>query len=167
MAQVVATQKNITGFGARIVVRPNRSMSWHTLQRVYAAVVGASLMIAIGLSLMGAWLVLPFAGLELMVLGACFYRCAQRCAEREVISIDEGTVAVERGRYRPAERYELPRHWASVGVEQGVARGYPCRVLISAHGRALEVGSRLAESERRVLAQRIRNCLRTDPSLAH
>lgn len=164
MAQVVATQKNTSGGGTRIVVRPNRSMSWHDVQLVYVAMVAAGLMIATGLALAGAWLVFPFAGLELVAVGACFYRSAQRCAEREVISIDDGLIAVERGRYRPMQRFELPRQWAQVGLQQGAVRGYPCRVLIRAHGRAVEVGSRLAESERRLLARRLRRCLGADSS---
>lgn len=134
------------------------------MQLAYAAMVGVGLAIATGLSFAGAWLVLPFAGLELLAVGACLYRCAQRCAEREVISIDDGIVAVERGRYRPVQRFELPRHWAQVGLQRGAARGYPSRLLIRAHGKAVEVGSNLAENERRLLAHQLRHCLGTDSS---
>lgn len=129
------------------------------MQWLYAAMVAAGLLIAAGLAFAGAWPVVPFAGLELLVVGACLYRCAQRCAEREVISIEGNTVAVERGRYRPSHRIELPRTWAQVGILQGAARGYPCRVLIKAHGHAVEVGARLPERERRLLARRLRRCL--------
>ncbi len=156
---MVATEKNNSGATTRIVVRPNRSMSWREVQLAYAAIVAVGLAIAAGLSLAGAWLVLPFAGLELLAVGAGLYRCAQRCAEREVISIDEGIVAVERGRYRPEQRYELPRSWAQVGLQKGAVRGYPSRLLIRSHGKAIEVGSNLAENERRLLARELRYCL--------
>ena len=145
------------------MIRPNRSMSWHSVQWVYAAMVTSGLVIATGLAWVGAWPVVPFAGLELLVVGICLYRCAQRCAEREVISIDGHTVAVERGRYRPEQRFELPRPWARVGVIQGAVRGYPCRVLIRAHGKAVEVGARLPERERHLLARRLRRCLSAEP----
>lgn len=147
------------GRGTRIVIRPNRSMSWRSLQRVYLLMVAAGLVIAVGLALAGAWPVVPFAGLELLIVGACLFRCAQRCAEREVISIDGCSVGVERGRYSPAHRVELPRPWARVDMRRSAARGHPSRLLIQAHGRAVEVGARLTERERRLLARRLRHCL--------
>lgn len=141
------------------MIRPNRSMSWRSVLAVYAVMVAAGILIAGGLALAGAWMILPFAGLELFLVGACLYRCAQRCTEREVISIDGRTVAVERGRYRPVQRVELPRHWAQVGLQHGMLRNEPCRVLLRAHGRTVEVGARLNESERRNLARRLAHCL--------
>ncbi len=160
---MVATEKNNFGATTRIVVRPNRSMTWREVQLAYAAMVAVGLSIAAGLSLAGAWLVLPFAGLELVAVGVGLYRCAQHCAEREVISIDEGTVAVERGRYRPEQRYELPRSWAQVGLQKGAVRGYPSRLLIRSHGKTVEVGSILAENERRLLARELRCSLSAAP----
>ena len=95
----------------------------------------------------------------MVAVGIGLYRCAQRCAEREVISIDEGVVAIERGRYRPAQRFELSRPWAQVGLQKGAVRGYPSRLLIRSHGKSVEVGLHLAENERRLLARELRYCL--------
>lgn len=121
-----------------------------------------SLSIAILISLAGAWPVVPFAGLEVLTLGACLYLCARRSVEREVISIGESTVAVERGRYQPAQRFEFARPWARVALHPARESGRS-RLLIGCNGRSVEVGACLAEGERRRLAQELRLSIEGHP----
>jgi uncharacterized membrane protein len=51
---------------------------------VFGALAAVTLLIGAGFALIGAWLVLPFAGLEVMALGAAFL-----CRARQVAKNDE------------------------------------------------------------------------------
>ncbi len=70
----------------RLVLTPNRSMSWH-LNKCLIAVVSLWMgLIALGIAMVGAWPVLPFLGLELATLwGGLWYTC-WKLRIQEVIS---------------------------------------------------------------------------------
>lgn len=159
MIEVVAEDVDSEGSGCRFVIRPNCSLSWQQTVQIFGGIAVVALTIGAFLTLMGAWLVLPFAGLEVIALGAGLYVCARRGAEREVISILPDRIAIERGRYRPQFRCELLRAWATVHLLRASRRGYPSRLTIRSHGREVEVGACLVEEEREELAQALRRTL--------
>lgn len=139
----------------RFILRPNCSLSWRGMQ-VFLAFM-ALILGAIGawFTLLGFWLVLPFAGLELLLLACAFYLVARRGQVREVISIDQDSVHVEKGRRYPEKQCTLARGWARVVLERCPKQWYPSRLLIRSHGRAVEVGTFLNEEERRRLAEEL------------
>ncbi len=51
------------------VIRPNQSLSWRRALQAYAVIALTCLGIGITFALHGFWPVLPFAGLEVVVLG--------------------------------------------------------------------------------------------------
>lgn len=142
-----------------VVIRPNCSLSWQRTVAVYCGICLVSLTIALGFSLLGFWLILPFAGLELIALAGGFYVCALRSSTREVISIQGETIAVQKGRSTPQESTRFPRAWARVELTGPAQRGYPTRLLICSHGRSVEIGHCLNDSERSRLAEQLRRWL--------
>jgi uncharacterized membrane protein len=153
---MVAAQCNACGSKWHFVIRPNCSLSWRGMIWVFAGISGVALATAVGFAMLGAWLVLPFAGLELLALAIGFYHCARRGAEREVIAIQGDTISIERGRYRPHQRYEFSRAWAQVYLKKARPRSYPSRLTIRSHGREVEIGAFLVEEEREWLARELR-----------
>ena len=144
----------------RFVIRPNRSLSWRG-NLTFIGVMGVLLSaIATTFALRGAWPVLPFAGLELAALAAGLYWVARRLSLREVITVDDGHVTVERGRRRPELRARFPRAWLRVELEGGRGPLAPRRLVLRSHGRALEIGALLTEAERERLAARLRAAVR-------
>ena len=75
--------------GFRLVLTPNRSLSWHGNVRIWAALFVLSALIATGFTLMGAWVIIPFAGLELIALACGIYLTSRECQRQEVLSIDD------------------------------------------------------------------------------
>ncbi|MCB1796165.1 MAG: DUF2244 domain-containing protein, partial [Candidatus Competibacteraceae bacterium] len=55
------------------VLRPNRSLSWRQNLGVFGGLCLVTLMLVLPLVSMGFWLVLPFAGLELLAVGIGLY----------------------------------------------------------------------------------------------
>ena len=67
------------------VLRPNRSLSWRQNLVAFAGLCMVTLVLVVPLVAMGFWLVLPFAGLELLAVGIGLYCTICRCHECEVI----------------------------------------------------------------------------------
>ena len=140
------------GSDCRWIIRPNQSLSWHGVLRVYAVIASCLLAISVMFALKGFWPVLPFAGLELLVLGAAFYLCHLRSQWCEVISINADHVRVEKGRRHAEERWECPSFWARVQLEKSPIAWYPSRLV--------EIGRFLSEEERAALAVELQRGIR-------
>ena len=148
------------GSDSRWIIRPNQSLSWRAVLWVYALVVVCLTSMSVVFALNGFWPVLPFAGLELVVLGAAFYLCQSRSQWREVVSIDANTVRVEKGRRRAEQRWECPSVWAQVLLEKSPIAWYPSRLRIAYKGRGVEIGRFLCDDERAALAGALRQGIR-------
>ena len=142
------------------VVQPNRSMSWRALITAYAIVASTTMIVGVVCFAAGLPYVLPFSGLEAIVLGAALYLNAWHGDRREVITISDQALAVEQGRHAPEARFEFQRPWARVILERQGNGWYPSRLFIRSHGRQVEVGRFLNEQERQGLAQQLSLTLR-------
>jgi uncharacterized membrane protein len=137
------------------VITPNCSLSWRGAKWFFCIALVTSLTIASGFAMMGAWMVFPFAGLEMAALATVLYLCARRNSRREVVAINDKTIRVLKGRRAPEEDYHFQRAWARVEVIRSENGWYPSRLLICSHGREVEVGNCLCEEERQHLARKL------------
>ena len=78
-------------------------MSPAGLAKVFAALSFLVLAIGAGFAAAGAWLVLPFAGLEVLLLGTAFALYARHAADYERLEA-RCRAAADRGRRRRASR---------------------------------------------------------------
>jgi uncharacterized membrane protein len=138
--------------GLRLILRPNSSLSWRANLGFYGLLLAVTLLISLVLTALGFWVVLPFAGAEMLALGVGLYVVVRRCRRCEVVSVDERNLVVERGLDRPMHRWCFQRAWATVRLCPGRYRRDSSRLLIQSHGRAIEIGSFLCEAERRQVA---------------
>ena len=142
------------------MIRPNQSLSWRGALQAYAVIAMCCLGIGITFALHGFWPVLPFAGLEVVVLGIAFYLCLARSQIREVVSVSAAVVTVEKGRGKPQEHWECPRAWARVSLQHSPISWYPSRLAIAFQGRQVEIGKFLPEQERCELADELEQTIR-------
>ena len=148
------------GSDSRWIVRPNQSLSWRAVLWVYALVAVCLFGISTAFALKGFWPVLPFAGLELLVLGVAFYLCAARSRWREVVTVDKRLVRVDKGRRQVEEHWECPSVWAQVLLEKSPIAWYPSRLTIAYQGRGVEVGRFLCDEERTAFAAALKRDIR-------
>jgi uncharacterized membrane protein len=116
--------------------------------------------IGIAFAAYGYWPVLPFAGLEVIVLGVAFYRCLSRSQIREVVTINADRITVEKGRRLPEQRWECPRAWARISMERSPIAWYPSRLSVVFQGRRVEIGRFLNEGDRQDLAAELQCVIR-------
>ena len=139
----------------RIDISPNCSLTRESALIFFGTLCLASFGVAGIMALAGYWPVLPFAGLEMAVLGWALKTSLDRRHYHEIISISEFEIRIaSRDRANQSE-VVFPRHWAQVKLRRSVSRLHPSRLVIESHGRGHEVGSFLTEEERRGLAQRL------------
>ncbi len=148
-------------------LRPNQSLDWRTTKRVFFGFAACMVLFGAYWVAQGAWLVLPFFGLELGVLGLGMYLSALTGSRREVIEIAGADLRVLRGGRRPDQVEHLPRYWARVVLSKDPTGWYPSRLWLVSHGRRVRVASALVEQERLELAAELTRQLGLGPSVFH
>jgi uncharacterized membrane protein len=141
------------------ITRFNRSLS-PAGRRVFLALIFSNIVvIAAPFALAGAWLVLPFAGLEMVALAVAFWLVAQRDGDYERLTISGHIVCFEACQRGAIKRFECNVAWAQLvrRVERG---GQSCRLMLRSHGTQVDIG-RLMDDEQRLkwsqeLATRLR-----------
>jgi uncharacterized membrane protein len=152
------TPEGDTGEGLQVVVRPNRTLTLRGMTVLFAGLTLVVLTIGIGFTLAGAWPVLPFAGLELALVGAVLYRLFRHADDHEQIIVDRERVTVIRCRGRRERRDEFQRYWTQVTLER--RRGwYPSRLKVGSHGRFVVIAADVNEKERESLSTALNNFL--------
>lgn len=118
-----------------------------------------ALAIALSFFTLGLWLVLPFAGLEMLVLGVVFAVVAKRAHDYDLVIVDADTVTVSqyRGGAEVLQCYQ--RYWTNVRFESGASRFHIPRLLIGSHGEFVEIGASMTEDAKRRLADRLKGAL--------
>lgn len=144
---------------SRFVVMPNCSMSWQENKVFIASLALISFSIAVGFALQGLWMILPFAGLEILMLTGIMYWTSLQATHREVISIYADKVVIEVGRRKSRQVYEFQRAWTKIEFSQPILPSRRRRLVIRSKGKELEIGACLIEQEQEQLAASIRTAL--------
>lgn len=125
-------------------------MSPADLARVFAALAALVLAIGAGFAAAGAWLVLPFAGLEVLLLGAAFVLHARHAADYERIELQSGRLEVEVTEADRVARYQLQN--ARVSMEEG-------RVVLRDAKEEIEIGRHIGAEARAELVAELEKTL--------
>jgi uncharacterized membrane protein len=142
-----------------LIARRNNSLSSAGRAVVLGSLVALSLAISLAFAFQGAWLVLPFAGVEMFVLFLAFRFVERHGGDFESIAIKGDRVLVERWESGRVSQYEFNRYWAQVVVNHS-APGGKCVLALRSHGREVEFGRHLTEDQRDALAHTLRQQLR-------
>ena len=139
----------------RQVARRNNSLSSTGRLLVFAFLFVVSVGIAAAFAYFGAWLILPFAGLEMLVLYWAFRTIERHARDYELIEISDGEVRIERFEGGATCREAFSRYWARVVVNRDGSR-----LALRSHGRELEIGRVLSDAQRLKLARALQRRLR-------
>jgi uncharacterized membrane protein len=142
--------------GVRFTVRPNCALSWRSTKALFAFFALCLGAVTAYFAAIGAWLVLPFAGLELAVLGLGLYLSSLAGHRREVIQVEDLVLRVLHGGRQLREVVALPRQWTRVQLRRDPRGWYPSRLVLSGGGNRVEIGLCLTDAEREALAAELR-----------
>ena len=138
-----------------IEIRPNCSLTVRGARLFFASACVVPFGIGGFLALKGFWPILPFGGLEMLLLAWALKVSLERRFHSQTITVTDSDVRIESLVRDRSERVVFPRHWAQVKLRRPAARLHPSRLTIESHGRQCELGSFLTEAERRGLALRL------------
>jgi uncharacterized membrane protein len=139
--------------GFSLILKRNCSISPAGLAGVFGALAALTLAIGAAFALAGAWLVLPFAGLEIAALGVAYLAYARRAADYERIELAGGRLTIEVAEADRMSRYQVEAQQARVYMEAEL-------VVLRGAGEELQLGRHL-DAERRVeLAAQLQKRLR-------
>jgi uncharacterized membrane protein len=121
--------------GFSLTLKRNCSISPAGLACVFAALAVAVLAIGAGFALLGAWLILPFAGLEVLFLAGAFLLQARHATDYERIELVGERLRIDVAEGKRVARYELDARHARLAMDQGalVLRGPRERVELGRH----------------------------------
>lgn len=147
-------------FRETLTIWPHRSLSPRGFLLVMAALGFFAFCIGLGFFLLGAWPVIGFLGLEILVVWAAFkmnYRAAKR---RQHLTATTNKLKIEN--VSPAgnrETTELPTAWVKVELtpreEPEMRSRQRQKVVVRSHGKTAEIGNFLHPAETPRLAREV------------
>ena len=108
---------------------------------------------AAGAAMIGAWPVMPFAGLEVALVALAFRVVQLHDEDFERLEIDDHEVRVEARRAEKVTRFVAHRPWAKLVVRDS---GMRCTLRLAYRGRSEPLGRLLSDEGRRALAAKLR-----------
>ena len=138
--------------------RPQCSLTRAQERLVFRSLAALCYGMAIGFAVLGYWLVLPFAGIEIGLLAWALGTLRRRERDYETLTIEGDAVVLEWRSGGRSGRREMNRQWVRVACDC-VAPGRSCRLCLCSHGRETEVGLYLSDEARLQLAAILRNKL--------
>ncbi len=141
----------------KIVARPNNSLSPENSLKLMVLLAIIALVIALGFTHIGAWLVLPFAGLELAAFAYAFYYIYLHSSDYESIAIEDDKIIVEKRNFKETSITEFQRYWTQVHVRDVInnkSLASKNGLFISSRGKEIEFGKYFIDDEQRVTLAR-------------
>jgi len=152
-------EKHAAPDGLILIARRNCALSPRQLGGVFVALVMLSLAIATFCVWLGAWVVLPWAALEISAVGVAFLVWGRHANDGERIRVSRARVEVETHRASRVGRHEFNPQWLQLVTEPVRLPGASHRLLLRSEGREVEVGRYLDEAGRVRLAKELRAAL--------
>ncbi len=143
-------------WSVRWQLKRSSSLAPRQMWLCYLALCLLSLTIAAGFWSVGALMVMPYAGAEMLAVGAALLFYARHAADNESIRLAPGSLVVEYASGRHVERVEFTPAWVRIEPEHGDRS----LIELSGQGRKISVGRFVRPELRRELADELRWALR-------
>jgi len=139
--------------GFSLTLKRNCSISPAGLACVFAALAIAVLAIGAGFALLGAWLILPFAGLEVLLLAGAFLLQARHAADYERIELADDRLRIDVADGARTARYELDARRVRIAMDEGA-------LVLRGPRETLQLGRHLDAAARAAFAGELKRRLR-------
>ena len=138
----------------RVTFRPNSALSAGNKQKVIVLLTIIPCVIGIAFCFLGAWLVLPFVGLEVVALAYAFYYVNRHEADYESISIEGDSLVIVSCLGEQVSQQVINPYWVKV-VQHELPNG-ELHLYLQSHGKEIEVGRYLTRKQRELLAKQLK-----------
>ena len=126
----------------------------------FVALVGLGVfLVAMRFVLLGAWVVLPFAILEIGLLAAGFWLFERSSRYRETVHLSRNSFLITQEGVQGKKTWSFNPYWVKVSLTADPIEWYPSKLLIKSHGEQVEIGACLTNQEREDLSKAIRQSI--------
>ena len=156
---MIKIQSNKENNFHRILIKPNQSISWKSGLVFVLVIAFTCLSIGLGFAYVGATLIIPFAGLEVIFVGICTYLVLNKTSQQEVITLSKDKLIIEKGAYRLKKVWEYFRLWSYITVERPQHPWYPAHIVVTSKGERVPLGDFLTEQEKEEIVSSLENII--------
>ncbi len=156
---MIKIQSNKENNFHRILIKPNQSISWKSGLVFVLVIAFTCLSIGLGFAYVGATLILPFAGLEVIFVGICTYLVLNKTSQQEVITLSKDKLIIEKGAYKLKKVWEYFRLWSYITVERPQHPWYPAHIVVTSKGERVPLGDFLTEQEKEELVSSLESII--------
>ncbi len=142
------------------VIRRNSSMTPRSMAVVIICFAVLTVTFSLSFLTLGYWLILPFAGLEILAIAAAMAVTVRSTTDYELITVKDEKVTIIKRQGERTVTHDFQRYWTRIRRERGANRLQPTHLLVGSHGRFVAIGSALTEQVKDKLAQQIRDAIR-------
>jgi len=141
------------------ILTPHRSLSPRGFFLLMAAISGISFTAGLGFFLMGAWPIVGFLGLDVLLIYIAFKINFRAARLYETVVVTRDRLVVERVSPRgDAQQWRFQPAWLQILMDDPPA--HDSQLTLRSHGRSLRIGAFLTAEERLDLANALRQALR-------
>ena len=155
MPAVPRTEKPIF----RINLHPPRSLSRRAARNIVIVLACVTSLIGLVFWAVGAWPVIGFLGVDVILLSLAFYFSFRSARAEERIELRRGNLRVTRISARGArQEFDFQPYWLQVVLERG--EDDQCELYLRSHGKRFEIGGFLGAEAKTDLAEKLEKFLR-------
>jgi uncharacterized membrane protein len=148
------------GMAFTLLSRRSNSLSAAGRLLVFGSLAVVTLAISLAFAVHGAWLVVPFAGLECLGLYLAYRWLKRHESDYECITVDAERVIVDSSEGGTITRREFSRAWVQVVVNDG--NDGHASICLRSHGRSVEIGKWLTDHARIEVARQLKQRISDD-----
>lgn len=152
---MISTELDRETAAGHIILSPNMSARWKTTKYFLYIVSTFALTIAVSFAAIGAWMILPFAGLEILALLIVMYRVSRKCYRKEVIHLNREAITVEQGLDKPHTRWNSELFWTRLIVQPSGHPWHSDKLYLRGRHDQIEIGSFLNDQEKQALVRQL------------
>ncbi len=131
-----------------LTLLPNRSATWAETRLSLLLICGTMLAIGTFWAFIGAWMILPFSGIEAALVAFFLYRVCLATYQRQVITFSPGEILVQVGRHFPKRSWHFNRESCFLELTHPRHPHAPLGIEISDGKQTLELGSFLNKQDK-------------------
>jgi len=151
---MIQVKKLRKGTLSEFVLRPNPSMPWRIIKKIYFFFFIFILVISSILWYLGLYLAIPFYGIEIFLLGYALYLTCLKSRFYQVIKISARLIEIKTVQGKKIFNEEFNRDWSKFRLVTTYFNR-PSFIVISSRGKNTHIGDFLCESERLELFKKI------------
>jgi len=134
-----------------LLLHPNRSMSWEANKKILLAMFCVNISIGLSFAMIGAWLILPFAGLEIVLVGIGMYYVCWKLNFKEVITIEAESLTLQKGVYYPKQTWHWQKSYTALVKQPSSYRMSAPKLFLQHLNETVEVGAFLNRKDKKLL----------------